>query len=44
MKQVYPEMEVHDLTSDIKLKTPDDEITKKFKKFIKTTIIRTIYT
>jgi hypothetical protein len=43
MKQVYPEMEVHDLTSDIKLKTPD-EVTKNFKKFIKTTIIRSIYT
>ena len=23
MKEVYPEMEVHDLTDDIKLKTPE---------------------
>ena len=43
MKEVYPEMEIHDLTDDIKLKTPE-EITKKFKKFIKITIIKSIYT
>jgi hypothetical protein len=42
MKQVYPEMEVHDLTEDIKIKTPE-ELTKNFKKFIKTTIIKSIY-
>ena len=42
MKQVYPKMEIHDLTDDIKLKTPE-EVTKKFKKFIKTTIIKSIY-